>query len=142
MCLKNTFSYPSDEAQEQTKTFAERQKRGIDRATRRLQAALEVLDDREKRGGGSLKFQKKQMRERAFAERRAARRASATARVLEAITNEEDAPAMQENVVRPYPAAVVIRLVFVLSCIQNVVHISDTAHAAASKQHCTSTKGF
>ena len=47
-------------------------------------------DDCEKGESQSLKLKKKQMRERAFAERRATRRASATAKALKAIADAEE----------------------------------------------------
>ena len=56
----------------------------------KYETCREVCDDDCKRGESqSLKFQKKQIRERAFAERHAARRASVTAKALEATDAEE-----------------------------------------------------
>jgi len=80
------------ETKEPSKKNAEAQRRGLNKARRCCDGApLDNQGNGSKAGDASLKFRKKQMQERAWAERTAARRAQAEALALEAQASDEAA---------------------------------------------------
>ena len=91
-CCVNVVVQTLRETKEPSKKFEEARRRGLNKARRcGDNAPMDNHANDSKAGEPSLKFRKKQMQERAWAERTAARRAQAEASALEAQVSDEAA---------------------------------------------------